>query len=139
MDKQIQLGKRTREVVLFYFNNPSLTQAQVAAHFQISVPRVSQIMNSERVLAAFPLLAKQRVRSLVPKAVQRLDDLMSQNENMAVSEKVVSKILDQAHVLTPSPQVVIHELRMKTTQELQDIIDVGMKIQGPVIDAEIVE
>src|SRR3954465_3732764 len=107
-NKELSIGKRSLEIALYQFNNPGLSQTAVAEAMGVSVQRVNQVLNSDRVLNAFPLLAKRKVRSLVPKAVGRLEELMNQDLNMAVSEKVVSKILDQADVLSPQPTVVIH-------------------------------
>lgn len=138
-NKSIALGKRTQEVVLFSFNNPRLSQTEIALHFNISPQRVSQIMNSRRVLDSFPMLAKHKAKSLIPKAMGRLEELMNQNENMGVSEKIVGKILDHGEVLVPQPQVIVHELRLKTVEELQEIVDQGKKLSGPVIDAELID
>ena len=139
MKKELTLSKRTQDLILYRFEHPKSTLKDIALAFNISIPRVSQILNSERVLQAYPLLARRKQRSLVPEALERRSELMNQNDNLGVAEKISSQILSQAGVLDPVPTVVIHELKLKTTEELQAIIDEGKKIQSPVIDAEIVE
>lgn len=137
-NKQLVLSPRMQQIALYQFEHPELTQTAIASHFGISVPRINQILNSERVLNSFPLLAKRKRRSLVPRALKRQEELMQQSENYAVAEKVSSQILEQAGVLEKQPSVVIHELRFKSTEELQAIVDAGKKISGPVIDAELI-
>ena len=81
---------------------------------------------------------------MVPKAISRLDQLMSQNDNLAVAEKAVSKVLDSEHVLEPAPQRVVHELEMKSVEELLQIVAdtkglPSVSLQAEIVDAEVVE
>lgn len=140
MDKslQIKLSPRIQEIVSFAFQNPNLNYTELSTHFNVSPQRISQIMHNERVLNAFPVLARRRIKSMIPKAINRLDYLMNQSDNMAVSEKVVSKILDSEKVLEPSPQKHIYELQFKSVEELQAIILNASSLPSAAIDAEIV-
>ena len=135
---EISLTPRITEIVTYYFANPSNTYTDLATHFNLSLARISQIMNHPKVLASYPILAKRRIKSMLPKAVERLDHLMNQSENYAVSEKVVSKILDSEKILEQSPRTIIHEIQMKSVKELQDIIQDAATLPQQVIEAEIV-
>ncbi len=135
---ELKLTPRITEIVSLYFNDPSQSYTALAKSVGVSVARVSAIMNHPKVLAAYPILARSRIKSMVPKAVHRLERLMNQNENYAVSEKVVSKILDSEKVLEPSPQRFIHEIQMKSVSELQEIIDKSKALPQVILDAEII-
>lgn len=75
---------------------------------------------------------------MVPRAVDRLGELMTQNNNLAIAERVASRILDTEKVLEPSTHKIIHEIQTKSVKELQDIIEASKSIPMPIIDAEIV-
>lgn len=126
------------EIVTYAFSNPKLTYTQLAEVFNVSVQRISQIMNSTKVISAFPLLAQRKRTALVPKAMGRLEDLMDQNVNLGVAEKVVSRILDSEKVLEPETRRVIHELQSKSTEELLELIHSAQALPKQAIDAEIV-
>lgn len=136
--KEIKLTPRIQEILTYYFNYPTSSYKEIAEHFGISIQRISQIMNHPRVLEAHPILAKRRIKSLVPKAVGKLEELMMQTTNMNVSEKVVSKILDSEKVLEPQERKIVHELQFKSTQDLQKIIQDAQALPQPVFEAEIV-
>lgn len=138
MSKEIELTPRITEIVTFYFNNPDFTYTALAKQFSISVARISQIMSHPKVLNAYPLLAKRRIKSMVPKAINRLEELMIQDDNMQVAEKVASKILDSEKVLEPVERKIVHEIQLKSVKELQDIIEGSKSLPQPVIDADIV-
>lgn len=138
INKEIILSPRISSIVSYYFANPELSYTQLAKHFDISIQRISQIMSHPKVLESYPLLAKRRIKSLVPKAISRMEYLMKQSVNLQVSEKVVSKILDSEKVLEPVERRIIHEIQMKSVKELQDIIQGGKDLPRQVIEAEIV-
>lgn len=138
-DSSIQLSTRIAQVVTYAFANPDLSYTQLGKHFNISIQRISQIMNHPKVLASYPILARRRIKSLVPSAVKRLERLMNQNVNLNVSEKAVSKILDSEKVLEPSVRHIVHEIQTKSVKELQDIIQGGKELPRQVIEAEISE
>lgn len=137
MDK-LHLTPRIQQILSYYFQYPTSTYQQLADHFEISIQRISQIMNHPRVLNAHPVLAKRRIKSLVPKAVGKLEQLMMQDSNMHVSEKVVSRILDSEKVLEPTERKVIHELQFKSVEELQNIIEGAKSLPTQAIEAEII-
>ncbi len=139
MNKDIELSPRISEIVNYFFANPSLNYTELSTHFNVSLPRISQIMNHPKVLAAYPVLARRAVKKLVPQAIGRLEHLMNQSENYAVSEKVVSKILDSEKVLEPQERKIIHEIQLKSVKELQDIVEGSKAIPKQVIEAEIVD
>lgn len=139
ISREMKLSKRMEEIVLFAFSNPHLNQSELATRFDVSPQRISQIMKSERVLATFPMLAKRAVKSLVPKAISKLEHLMEQKENYAVSAKMVEKVLDTEHVLMPHTQVVLHRLEMLPIEELQKIVNTAKTLPEPSIEGELIE
>lgn len=138
MNNEIELSPRISQIVTFFFSNPEMNYTQLSTHFNVSVARISQIMNHPKVLASYPILAKRRIKSMVPRAVERLGELMNQRDNLQVSEKVVSKILDSEKVLEPVDRRIIHEIQLKTVKELQDIIKGSKSLPKQAIEAEIV-
>lgn len=139
MSKDIELSARISEIVTFYFANPDYNYTELSKQFKVSVARISQIMSHPKVLAAYPILARKRIKSLVPQAVGKLEKLMNQRQNLAISERVVSKILDSEKVLEPSTHKIIHEIQLKSVKELQDIVEGSKTLPRQVIDAEIME
>lgn len=138
MSKEIELTPRITQIVFYYFEHPDLNYTELSKVFKISVARISQIMSHPKVLAAYPILAKRRIKSMVPKAINRLEELMIQDDNMQVAEKVASKILDSEKVLEPVERKIVHEIQLKSVKELQDIIEGSKSLPQPVIDADIV-
>ena len=76
---------------------------------------------------------------MLPKAAKRAGQLMSQNVNLNVAEKVTMRILDSEKVLEPVTRHIIHEIQTKSVKELQDIIEGTKSLPRQVIDAEIVQ
>lgn len=138
MSKELKLTPRIEQIVSFYFNNPRMSYTDLGVQFGISVQRISAIMANPRVLNAYPVLAKRKIKSMVPRAIDRLGELMDQNFNMAVSEKIASKILDSEKVLEPATHKIIHELQLKSVKELQTIIEGAKAVPQQVFDGEIV-
>jgi len=136
---ELSLSPRINEIVTFYFNNPDMTFTALSKQFGVSVPRISQIMSHPKVLQAYPILAKRHIKSMLPKAAKRAGQLMSQNVNLNVAEKVTMRILDSEKVLEPVTRHIIHEIQTKSVKELQDIIEGTKSLPRQVIDAEIVQ
>ncbi len=134
-----ELGPRAKQVVEYVFANPSTSQKLIAKHFGLSEGRVSQIMKSDRVLAAFPLLAKRRIKSMVPKAVERLGELMSQTENLEVSRKVVERVLDTEKVLESQPTTQINVFASLSTQDLARKLEEIREAPSNIVDSEVVD
>lgn len=138
-DLEIKLTPRTAEIVGAYIQNPRLTYTELAKQFGVSLPRISQIMRSRRVLEAYPFLAKQRIKSIVPRAAQRFEELMNQTDNLQVAAKVTERILDSEKVLEPVERRIKHELELKSVDELREIISRTNVLPTRSIDVEIVE
>lgn len=132
------LTPRITEILTFVFTNPMLNQRQIADHFGITESRISQIMSSDRVVAAFPLLAKRSLKSMVPKAMKRYGELLQQDAAPDVARKVAEKILDTNHVLEPEKIEHIHSLSEKSLDELVQIINGAKQLPSPIIDTEVV-
>jgi predicted XRE-type DNA-binding protein len=135
-DGSLNLTKRTQEIVEYVFANPSLSQKQIAAHFQVRQSYISQIMNSTRVMQAYPILAKRRMRNMVPKAMKRFEELMEQTENLEVSRKVTERALQESKVLD-SPEINVN-LSLKDVPN-DDIVNKlkGFGAVGPIFEAHV--
>ena len=134
----IKLGKRTREVVEYAFDNPNLTYTELSKHFGISKARISQIMTHDKVIAAFPVLARRKLGSMVPKAMRRFGQLMEQNDNLEVSRKVVQGVLESKKVLDPEPKTQINIYQQMPVEELKRMVDDSKVIDIPLSDVEMV-
>ena len=134
-----RLTPRVYEIVNYAFDHPDLTQKALAQHFGVSEVRISVILRSDKVLAAFPLLARRKIKSLVPKAIKRFGQLMEQNENMEVSRKVSERVLDTEKVLEPETIKVINAVESLTNDELLARIKKSQELGMNVVDAEIVK
>lgn len=137
-DKETGLTQRMRQIVEFVFDNPMLEHQAIADHFKISRTRVYVILHHPKVLDAYPVLARNKIRGMVPKAIKRFNDLMNQEANLAVSEKVTTRVLDSQKVLAPVEITHIHELGHATIDELHRIVNQSQQILEPVIDGELI-
>lgn len=138
MENNLALTPRLQAVVSFYFANPSLTQKEIAKALGLSEARISVILNHEKVLAAYPVLAKKRRKALLPKMLRRHETLALQNENLVVAERATTRYLESEKVFEPQERKVIHEIQLKTVQELQQIVNDAVSIPSPVIDGELI-
>lgn len=132
------LGEQTQLVVNCRFEHPEWNQKQIAEHLGVRQDRVSRILNNKRVVAAYPLLARQKIRSMVPKAVKRFGELMEQTENLEVSRKVTERVLETEKVLENAPSVQVNVFQTMQETELKQILE-GKTIRPDAIDAELVQ
>lgn len=133
------LTSRMLEVVNFYFDNPSMTQQELADHFKMSKGRISVILHHPKVLDAYPILARARLKGMVPKAIKRFNQLMAQETNLGVAEKVTTRVLDSQKVLAPLEITHVHELGKATIEELHALVNQSQEIQQPVIDGSLAQ
>jgi predicted XRE-type DNA-binding protein len=133
------LTQRMQEIVEYAFNNPTSTQRQIAEHFGVSEQRISHVMKSDRVLAAFPVFAKRRLKAMVPMAVEKLGQLMNQKENLEVSRKVVERVLDTEKVLENHPTTQINVFQTMSSDDLMRKVEQITVAHGEVVDTDIVE
>lgn len=138
-DAETQLSSRMLDVVKYVFEHPTLTQREYAAHFGFSEGRISTILHHPKVLDAYPILARAKIKGMVPKAIKRFNELMEQNNNLVVSEKVTTRVLDSQKVLAPVEIKHTHELGNATIEELHRIVNQSQQILEPVIDGELVD
>ena len=134
------IGPKASIILEAHFDNPTLTQKQLAEKMGISQARVSAILRHPRVIKAFPGIARQRIKSALPRATAKLVELMDQTTNLEVSRKSTFKILENEKVLD-NTQTFVHknQFELMRPEELNDILNRAKAIGNPVIDAEIVE
>jgi hypothetical protein len=131
------LTQRTSDIVRYVFDNPSATQKQIAAAFDLSPQRISQILGSQRVLAAFPLIARTRRKSLIPKAVQVERELLD-SENDEVRRKVVASVYSDHKISESEPQIQVNVFQSLPESELKQLVDT-QRIKDSAIDGEIID
>jgi hypothetical protein len=131
------LTQRTSDIVRYVFDNPSATQKQIAAAFSLSPQRISQILGSQRVLAAFPLIARTRRKSLIPKAVQ-VERQLLESENDEVRRKVVASVYQDHKISDPQPSVQVNVFQTLPESELKSMLG-APSVKVDAIDAEIVD
>lgn len=138
-DAETGLTQRMRQIVEFVFDNPTLDHQAIANHFNISRSRVYVILHHPKVLDAYPILARAKIKGMVPKAIKRFNELMEQSDNLGVSEKVATRVLDSQKVLAPVEITHIHQLSEATIEELHSMVNQSQQIMQPVIEGELVD
>lgn len=138
-NEELGLGPMVLKVVECHLLNPNWTQEQIAKECGVSQPRVSSILRHKKVIAAFPILARRKMRSMVPKAVRKFEELMDQTENLEVSRKVTERVLTESKVLDAPEIHVKNSVEVKTTDELQQILKQATSLPTNVVDAELVD
>jgi hypothetical protein len=132
------LGPVASKVVELRFEHPEWTQRQIAAQLNLKEYRVSEVLRSPRVQARYPILARQRLRNMVPQAVRRMGELMTQTENLEVSRKVTERVLDTEKVLENQPQIQVNVFQSLPESELKQLVDT-QRIKDSAIDGEIID
>jgi hypothetical protein len=129
-------------VAEYVLDNPRAKQIEISKALGIKACHVSKIVNTNKYLSALPGLARRKLKSMVPEAIERQRELMRQNDNLEVSRKVSASVLESQKVLesTPSVQVNVYQT-MKTDDLLQKINQFDMPAidNTGAVDAEIIE
>jgi predicted transcriptional regulator len=133
----LRLKENARKVLALRFESPDLSHQQIAEQVGMTRQRVSAILRNPRVLAALPHIARQRIKNMVPKAVRAMEQLVEQNDNLIVKEKVVSRVLANEKVLDAPEILVRNEITLKTVTELQQIVQSAGFFPTNVVDTEI--
>ena len=131
------LGPMSKQIAVFAFQNPKLNQTEIGKQFGVSAGRVHQVLNANRVLRAFNALARHKLKHLVPKAVDNLDRLLNQEND--VSRKVAEKILENEKVLAPAELKITNQLEKMSYQDLKKFISSVESLPEPSIEADIVD
>lgn len=139
---EIRLGPTARKVAEYVLDHPRAKQIDIAKALGIKACHVSKIVNTNKYLSALPGLARRKIKSMVPLAVQRQQELMEQNVNLEVSRKVSASVLESQKVLesTPSVQVNVYQ-NMKTDDLLETLKQFDMPAidKTNAVDAEIID
>ena len=135
----LKIQARARKVIALRFEHPDWTYMQLAHAVGLSHQRIAFILNHPRVLAAMPLIARQRIAGMVPKASKRLTELMEQNVNLEVSRKVTERVLTEKKVLDVPETKVVAEITLKTVDELRKMVQEAASVPQTVIEAELVD
>lgn len=141
LPSDLKLGENARKILALRFEQPDWTHKQIAQAVGVSTGRVGQILNHPRVLAAMPQISKQRITSMLPKAVSTYEKLLEQTINSITAEKVANRILTNEKVFSDQTTEVkvSGSITLKSVQELREIVAKASQLPENVIDAEVVE
>lgn len=143
MSKQIalpdDLGPRARQVIELVFANPKISNKEIAEQLGISGPRVSQIRNHPKFVACFPEMARRKVKSLIPKAMGKVEALLDQTANLEVSRKVMESVLASQKVLENQPTTQINVFQNMSVDDLKRKVDEISDMSAHVVDSSVVE
>jgi predicted transcriptional regulator len=134
-----ELTPRMKQVVEYLFDHPQSTQKQIGNALGISDQRVSQILRSNRVLAAFPIVARMRVKQMIPKAVKAQQELIEQKENLMVRDKASARVLETGNIFVPQPTVQVNVIQQLTNDELARLVNKNQSLTLNSVDTDIVE
>jgi hypothetical protein len=118
----LRLKDNAKKLLVLRFEHPDWSYERLSQEVGLSKARISTILNHPRVLAALPHIARQRIKQLVPKATKAMEQLVEQNDNLMVKEKVVSRVLANEKVLDAPEIIVKNEITLKTVTELQQMV-----------------
>ena len=136
------LSQRTKEIVQFYVLNPDKTHQEIADKFSLSRGRVTHILNNDRVKKVYPILMKRHIDSNgVLMAGKAYIDVIKQNQSYPSKEKAAKAVLMSNGVLSgekTNVQISVEgELRLKSVQELSQIVQKAKDLPQIVIEAEL--
>lgn len=135
---EVTVGKRAHQIAQYVFDNPDKTYAQIGKDLGVNATRISAVLRNKRIIELFPILARRRIKGMMPQAVRRYQELMNQDVNLEVSRKVSESVLRESKVLE-SPDVTIRNtIELLPNEKLLEIIGKVKDVSGAVIDAEIV-
>ncbi len=134
-----KLHEKTRIIVEAHFEHPNLTQTDLAKKIGVPKQRVSAVLNHPRVQALFPVLARKKLKSMVPMAIKRLGQLANQDRNLEVSRKVTERVLDSEKVLEVQEIKIKNTFEVMPTDELTRIVKQNGDIANNAVDTELVD
>ena len=134
------ITNRTREIALFFIQNPTMTQKAIAEHFGVHETRIGRVLRHPRVTKEFPILARKVMRDkILPKALERYERLIEKSQNDAVVEKAAGRVLASEGVFEAPTMKVEGEITFKSVQALKQIVSQGLSLDAnEAIEAEIV-
>lgn len=134
----LKLGERSRRILALRFDHPEWSHEELGKAVGVSYQRVGQILSNPRVLDALPALARQRKKSLTPRALRSYEGLLV-HDNAIVRERAAAKILTENKVFDVPESKTTVEITLKSVSELQTIIQKASQLPPNVIDAEVVQ
>lgn len=136
----LRIKENARKVLALRFEHPEYTHRHIGELVGLSPGRVSIILNNPRILAAMPLLARQRLSNMVPKAIKAYEELVDQKINLQVREKAAGRVLSEKKVFDAPTIKVEGELTLKHVSALKDIVEKAHQVGlSDVVDAELVD
>ena len=133
------LGPRCREVLDYVFEHPKASVKEIAKAMGLSEARVYKIKAHPKFVACFPSKARSKAKTLIPQAMGKLEELMSQSENLEVSRKVVADVLASQKVLENSPTTQINVFQTMSFDDLKRKVDESRAMPDGVIEGSLVD
>lgn len=123
----------------YTFSHPGATQKEIGAHFGLAPQRISAIFRSKRVQEAYPMLARQKRLSLIPKAVAVEEELLLRSRNDLVRHKVIERVYADHKISETQPTTQINVFQSMPNDELHRIIGVNKQGVADSIDTTLVD
>lgn len=131
--------EKVQKIVACLMEEPRIEMKELAERVGISKTRLLEYCNSNNFIKAFRRMATQKVSTLIPLAFAGLKgSLISQNEKVKYDASV--KVLENERIMGPNQiDITVSDMRSRSTEELQKIIQQAKQIPGQTIDAELVD
>lgn len=132
------LGPRCRQVLEYIFEHPRADVKEIGKALGMSISRVYQIRKHPKFQAMFPEMARRKVKGLIPKAVDKLERLLEQSDNLEVSRKVTESVLGSQKVLENQPQTQINVFQTMSIDDLKRKLDDIRTTPSDVVDTDVI-
>lgn len=134
------LRPRTREIVLAYFDNPSLTQEELAKKCGCSQRWVNKILNAEQIVKLYRALGRRKIEKIIPQSVNVLDKLTQ--EKMILTDpgearRAAEAVLRDTGVLGAPRIEITNRFTTMSVEDLRRYVG-GDALPAPTFDTEIV-
>lgn len=136
-----KLQPRTREIVLAYCDNPSITREELAQKFKCSTRWISKLLNSSRIVQVFKVIGRRKLERLVPQGTDVFARLVAPamvEKNPAEARKAAETILRESKVLGIPELRLINQFENMSHSDLCKFMQDAGALPEPAIDAEIV-
>ncbi len=120
-----RMGPRSRQIALFYLENPGSTMTFIGEKHGLSPQRVSQIIHSNRFLSALARGARSTLRRVVPEATQVICELLkAKSEDVRL--RTALRVLEENKLVGPMAENLIPPFnrrgRQMTEEELTEAL-----------------
>lgn len=140
LPEDLKLGARAQRILQLRFEHPDWSQERIGQEVGVSRGRVQYLLSHPKVLEAFPHIGRQWIKNATPQNTKAYIELGQQNDNLAVKEKALAKMLSETKVLDAGATLTVRgEITLRDVRELREIVQSAVKLPENVIEAELVD